>query len=605
MTDAPPPASAESAQRRLVVAAVTLVSLVWLLLVARAPDLIADTARDLLLARDCSELGHCLTVGAKTSVDGFYQGGAWVQWIAALQFFSGAVFVVQAAVIALQVLSCSVLCLILSRHFSLFVSALAALLWLAVLCYLGDHSLLWNHSGMALPAVLADGALLVFVSTRRPLALSVAAFWTGFGMGFHMECAILFPVVVAFAVLAARRPWLALPAMLSAFLLGLLPTSLEATRANLVFLAHSHAGIPLLLGAAALVAVATLLRGRFLRARQRTQVAWLAGAIVVPPAAVLGWLGLRGHLVAMRYLYTALPAAAAVAAAAIHRACRAAARRSGRPALEGLLAGALASGLLFVGGMAGPETPQPNVWTEDDAKMIAARLDASGYSYDAARWHLQGPYAWELITVLAAYLPPPRTPPLPLEKPDLLLLRPAPSNVQIGSLLHPGSRPPLYVRSIRPWLRITRGRVCILPIQSDRNTEPRCSELATHIEGPDGFRFRARSYPRLFDSEAKPPYRERFVIPISPEGRDQRRFIHLIDRSLRCRWRVTRVGGVRYQARLPARDVVVERGERGSLTVERRVDPASCPGQVERYMRPSIAETHPAETRLRRALEAH
>jgi len=601
MTAAPSAALAKRTQWWLVLATVTLLSLAWLLLVSGPPDLIADTARDLLMARDCSELGHCLTVGAKTSLDGFYQGGAWLQSIALLQSISAGIRTIQAAVIALEVLSCAFLYVFLSRWTSSFVSALAALIWLSALCYLGDHSLLWNHSGVALPVVLADGALLLFVTTRRTLALCVAAFWTGLGMGFHVECAVLVPAEVAFAVLAARRPRVATPAMLLAFLLALLPTSLEATRANLLFLAGSRAGVPLLVGVAVLVVVAAAGRSRFLKARGGTQLAWLAAAIIVPPAAGLLWLELRGHLVALRYAYAALPAAAAVAAVVLDRGFCSPSRRAIGPGAAGLFAGALVSWLLWT---SGSRAVLSRLWTGSEGKTIAARLDASGYSYDAVRWHLQGPRAWELITVLAAYLPPPHSPQLPLDKPDLLILRPPPAGSEPGSSLHPPGRPPLLVRSIRPWLDFTRGQVCILPARAGRDTEPRCTKLATRPEKTAGFRFRSRSYPRLFDTTTKPPYIERFEIPVHPAGSDARRFIHVLDARERCRWLITGVHGARYHGRLPARDLVLERGGSGDVTFTRRVDPVACPGQLERYTRPSIAETHPDEVRLRRALEA-
>ncbi len=449
MTAAPSAALAKRTQWWLVLATVTLLSLAWLLLVSGPPDLIADTARDLLIARDCSQLGHCLTVGAKTSVDGIYQGGAWVQSIALLQSISGGIRAIQATVIALEVLSCGLLFVFLSRRASSFVSALAALIWLVALCYLGDHSLLWNHSGVALPVVLADGALLLFVTSRRTLALCVASFWIGFGMGFHVECGILVPAGIVFAVLAARRPWVAMPAMLLTFLLGLLPTSLEATRANLLFLAGSSAAVPLLVAIAVLVVAAAAGRSRFLKARGGTQLAWLAAAIIVPPSAGLLWLDLRGHLVAMRYAYAALPAAAAVAAVGLDRGFRSLARRAARPGAAGLFAGALVSGLLWA---SSPEAVRSRVWTGSDANTIAARLETSGYSYDAVRWHLQGPYAWELITVLATYLPPPHAPRAALDTPDLLIFRPPPAGSRPGSILHPPGRPPLLVRSIRPWL---------------------------------------------------------------------------------------------------------------------------------------------------------
>ncbi len=603
MAEAPSGKAGKAPAGWMVFGAVTLLSLVWLLLLSRTPALIADTVRDLLFARDCSELGRCLTLGAKTTLDGVYQGGAWVQLIAAVELLGGGVRAVQGTIIALQSLSCGLWYLFLSRRFDGFVPVLGALLWLAALCFIGDYSTLWNHSGVALPVVLASAGLLVFAADRSLPALWVAAFWTGFGMGFHMECATLLPVELAAAALIGRRLWLAQISVPLAFLLGLLPTSLEAARANVLFLAGSRAMVLLLVGVGVLLLVPRFIRQRFWNARTSTRLAWISAGIILPPALGLSWLAVRGHLVALRYSYAALPVAAMFIALVLDRACHALERY--HRAAGALLGGAAAAlCLCWAGYRTTLEYSSSPVWTSADAKAMAGRLRESGYSFDAARWHLQGPQAWDLLTVLAAYVPPPEAPPLPLDKPDLLVVRPPPTSARGGVLLHPAGRPALYLRSIRPWLDIVHGRVCVLPGGATQTTEARCSPLAGGREKAADFEFRSRKYPRLYDTSQREPYVVRFVIPVRPVGSDKERFIRVLAGSSRCPWRIVAVSGIPYRGRLPSRQAVLGRGEGGSVSLARRFA-ADCAPDVQRFMRPSIAETDPDDKRLRAALEAY
>lgn len=595
MTRAPSGKAGKAPAEWMVFAAVTLLSLVWLLLISHTPDLMADTARDLLFARDCSKLGQCLTVGAKTSFSQWYQGGTWFQLIAAIQLLGGGVRALQVTVIVLDALSCGAWYLFLSRHFGGFMPVLASLFWLGALGYMGDHSLLWNPSGMALPVVLASAGLLVFAVTRSLLALCVAVFWTGLGMGFHVDCATLLPVELVAAILATRRPWLAELSVLGAFLLGLLPTSLEAARANLVFVLESGVKIPILLAILVLFVAPRFARDRFWRASTGARIAWLAGGAILPSVLGLGWLALHGHEVAMRYTYPALPAALALVALGVDEACRWATRRRG-PTARTVLAGACG----VVGLCGGIRTERPR-WTSADARAIAAKLTASGYSYDAARWHVQGPATWSIITAIGPYMPPPRKPPLPLDMPDILMLRPAPAGAKADSLLHPRGRPPVYLHSIRPWLDIAHGRACIRPAHAAPDVEARCQKLDKRMEAVQGFRYRSRKYPRLYNTSQRAPYVVRFVIPVHPSGDDARRYIWVFNRSRNCPWQIVSVNGLSYEGRLPARAIVLERGQGGSMSIARHFT-ADCSTKTHQYMRPSIVETHPDETRLRSAL---
>lgn len=579
-----------------VFAAVTLLSLVWALLFRGTPSLIADTARDLLFARDCSELGHCLTIGAKTSFSGWYQGGAWLQLVAAVEILGGGVRALQGTVIALEVLSCGLWYVFLSRYFAGFMPVLASLFWAAALCVIGDHTLLWNHSGMALPAVLASAGLLVFAAERSLPALWVAVFWTGMGIGFHVDCATLLPVELVAAVLAARRPFLGELSVLVAFLLGLLPTSLDAVRANLMFVLGSGSAIPVLAGALVLLVVPRFARARFWRAGRGARIAWLAAGAIAPSLLGLGWLALHGHAMSIRYVYAALPAALALLALGVDSACRRATLRLGRWAWA-LLAGVFAAGGIWI-----PRRPDPALWSSTDARAVAAKLSAAGYSYDAARWHVQGPHAWDLVTAMASYLPPPTQRALPVDKPDLLVLRPVPGGARGGSVLHPAGRPPLWVRGIEPWLDILRGRVCILPARADRSTEAHCTRLGKHMEKVAYFRFRSRKYPRMYETSLPEPYIVRFVIPVHPRGSDAERDIQVLGGSQRCAWKIVRVDGIAYRGRLPTRRIVLERGSGGSVTISRRYAP-DCSFQRQHFTRPGIAETHPDEAPLRAALE--
>src|SRR5205823_222376 len=126
--------------------------------------------RDLMLARDCADLGVCHTLGPMTSVQGFYQGGGWIALLSVIRYFGGDQLAAM-RVIMVEFAFAIATIFVVSRHWiSTSVAWAAAAFALGALCATDAYYLLTNPTGAVLPAVLCTAALFLYgLSASRPL----------------------------------------------------------------------------------------------------------------------------------------------------------------------------------------------------------------------------------------------------------------------------------------------------------------------------------------------------------------------------------------------------------------------------------------------------
>jgi hypothetical protein len=270
----------------------------------------ADTARDILLARDGLATG--VFEGCASSFGAFRQGALWVRFMALTTALGlGAVF--QHVVIATWlVLGVCLFDWTVRKHFGPDMGWAPAAMFFPLIVLAVGYPNLWNPTVASLGVVLLTWSLLEVVTRGSfgaacacgaSLALTAEASWSAFMIG---------PVVATAVLMSCARPVLALfGAVASGFALSL-ACSHTTWEANLGATLREPWYLPFFAAALATVLVpGLLLRPRWLKLDLEARCGWLLG-VLVSTIATLALVAsvLSGRLlISPQYLFTALPAA--------------------------------------------------------------------------------------------------------------------------------------------------------------------------------------------------------------------------------------------------------------------------------------------------------
>jgi hypothetical protein len=591
--------------------AIALAAFAWLNHVNPPFPITDDAVRDQLLARDCTDLGHCHLIGASTSVRGFHQGAVWLDLLIAVRLLGGDTASQRTVVLALLALSVATLFLVAWHWLRPSIALPAAVLLTAALSVEPYASLLINPSAAAFPDVIAAAGLLCYGLSGRRRFLVVAAFALGVGINVHIGSLSLMVPLVALAALTRPRPWRALLAALAVLFVTYFLTSRAALLANLIGLARHGRLMPALAGGVAVVLLSAALGSRFRRLSWEAR-AWGIGLMLVLPFG-LGSLWLvfaQRHGFGVTYWHPILGPAAALAAALVALPFELAARWF--RALRWIPTAAALAGLALVAvhvehpGLP-PALAEP--WTLAEASVIADRATQRGWSYENLVFHIQSKACRDLLVAMSITAPPPRQVPARGRR-QLQVVKVSGGKVAAKlaglaamdgqhDVVPLGPSEVAVLREIDSWLEPERLATCRRPVGSER--PPVCSTALSRdpsVLNPERFLFATRSFPQIHNLDAPPPYIATYEIPLSPT-RGESRDLTLADHSATgCAWRITRAEGVRVEGDLPAAHVRLhsDRGRPGLLVIEKAFGTTACPSETsEMRYPPCVIETRPGD----------
>ncbi|MCY1064432.1 hypothetical protein OV090_06655 [Nannocystis sp. RBIL2] len=366
----------------------------WALLAsfrAHAP-LHLDTARDLLIARDCVLGGPCPGAGPRSSFAGLVQGTTWSRLLE-LREHLGCDLAAIEHVADLLVACAAALVPLVARRLGAPANALTWALWLPATLLTIGYPRLWNPTPWPLALVLTFLALLHGARTGGAAALIAAAAALALAVDIHVAAAVLVPFGVFAAAATARRPGLALPAAGAVFVGVLAASSPGAFVENRAILtphaAAGSAGLALAL-AAGLAARRWLAESGPRRARIIAVLACLHCLVVLPLLALIS-----GHGLDPRYFAPVVTPAALVVSLGLS------------PRISRQLQLALA-GLVVAGhvGLWAAQRAFDRQFRLVEAEAIGRELYGRGLAFGDLYRHVRGPRAFDLVSTLAALEPP-------------------------------------------------------------------------------------------------------------------------------------------------------------------------------------------------------
>ncbi len=585
----------------LQLAIVMVASRIVLELIVAPPPLHPDTARDLLLARDCIERGRCATEGARSSFLGLVQGDVWLRFLEAV----GTPARARSTALTLHALSAGALWLVPRRLCAWPTAIATTVLYLALSVWTIEYPVLWNPSlvplvaavfAVSLVATAADGEIGPSVASGTALALSA---------DLHVATLALVPVWLAALSATTRRPWIALPVAVLALLGTYMVASPGAAAENLSILGHAATTVALAcVGAIALGIGLRRIASRRTRAtRARFVVFGIAASALV--VAVLAKT-LSGHPVAPRYLAPVAPFMALAAAAAVTAVAALGRWRDWQrhPVAGGVVAivVCLLGAYVWMPRHDGAAT----AWSWEDLAPIVGALRANGFEYPDVVRHVRGPDTRDLVEALGAVLPAsPAGPPAIAPMDDLLLIRvaareipsPPPPGWQLVTL---GRESAVLIRRARSMLDLDDVEVCA---GDSRTASMRCArvdlEARDASDRPDA-PLAARAYREFAALRAVvrgTPQRQASRMRVAfhmrqmPDG-----VARIVDAG--PGWTVEAIDGAVAHSHVPARCVRLHPSvARASITFETRAS-----GGIATRLPPYI-ETSASETQLRSLLE--
>ncbi len=544
-----------------------------LVLRERAP-LHLDTARDLLIARECALGTHCPQAGPPTSFSGLSQGALWIRALEVRERLGLRLVTVERAMDALLVAAAFVVPLLGRRGLGRRAGPVAFAMWSVGTRFAVAAPTLWNLSPSPLVLALAAAALLGAAAEGATWRFALAGIALGAAVDLHVAWALLVPFAAAVAVATARRWWLAVPLVLA------LPVAFFALDAPGAFAIDRAAVAPhalaIAVGAVALGALGGAARPLLHACAPAARAEAIAWAEAVFLVAALGCLRLAtGHPVEARYLGPLVaPGAILVADRARPLLARLAWRRwLALPRVEATVAVAvLALHLAIVL----PLERRDHALRLREAETVGAHLYASGVSFADLYRHLRGPHAFDLMALLGA-LEPPAHPPAPPLDVDLLVTRDA-ARTDGDEALDLGGGATATVRRYHPFIGLDPVEVC----RRRDGAAPECYRVPLQAADLDGARepgWMARAYPGMGSLRHLFPggfggARVTFRLPLRvPPGARPRR-IELVDEPPNLDWRIERVDGVASDGTLPGRAITVgARPGEGAIVFGARVPP--------------------------------
>lgn len=518
------------------------------------PALNQDTVRDLLEVRDCVERGLCGVPGVRTNV-GLLQGVLWIQMLRAGWKSGLGIDGLSALVRALLSLSAGLVYLA-ARRLRVAAPVACAGLFVVLLLPAIRYPTLVYSSMPPLPVALVYACALHAVEGGRTRSWLAGAFCLGLAVDSHLTCALLLPCFFAALAATARSPALAAAGAGVAFTAALWLDSSAALALNASSLVAT--GGALALAAALLVAITggAAARGRVARldgpARARVAV-WLHVTVFV---ALLGAGAIRtGHFLAPRYLTPALPALCFAVVLLVERA---APRDRRRPAAALIVALAFALCWALPGGWS-PLYEKRVDWLLVDARTVADRLYADGWTWPGLYQRLQGPASRDLVSALGLFEParvghaaPPH---------DLAIVRglrsESPPGLTPGGTLVPLGRDTFAViRRFRSILDRRAVRVCTSDAPPGG---PACVDVP--LVPRESGELRHRGYPlhlaplREPRSPSQGPLEMTYLFRVEVPGDGRDRVLSLCAADP---WRFERADGISVRGALPSRRLVVD-----------------------------------------------
>jgi len=365
----------------------------WALLTvfrAHAP-LHLDTARDLLIARDCVLAGHCPGAGPRSSFGGLMQGATW-PWLLELREHLGWGLIALERAADLLLACAAALVPVVARRIGAPANALTWALWFPATLLTIGYPRLWNPTPWPLVLVLTFLALLQGARSGGAAAFVAAAGALALAVDVHVAGGVLVPLALVVAAACARRPWVALPLAAGAFVGVVAAASPGAFAENRATLAP-YAGV-LLAGSGAAVVAGLLARRWFAGDADRRARIVAVGACLYVSIGMIALSLASGHGLDPRYFAPIVTPAAIVVSA-----------RLGPFVSPRWRAAVL---IFVVAGHVGLWAVQRVVDRQFrliEAEAVAAELYGRGLAFGDLYRHVRGPRAFDLVSTLAALEP--------------------------------------------------------------------------------------------------------------------------------------------------------------------------------------------------------
>lgn len=570
------------------------------------PPIHADTARDILLARDGLLTG--VYEGCSASFGTFRQGALWVRFMALSQAIGLGLLGQHLLIAGYLVLGVCLFDRLVRDHFGDDLGWASTAMFLPLVILAVGYPVLWNPTVASLGIVVLTWSLLGVVTRGSTWAACASAASLALVAEASWSALLIAPVLVLAILISCARPWRAL---LLAAISGLLP-SLAASwmtwTVNVQALLRESWYLPFVAAAVAAGTIGALAaRRRWLAlavaARRRWLLVLLVGTIAVETAAasVLA----RRLMFSPQYLFTALPAAVILAALGLNRLRRSGSARWRRAVAYGVpvlllsipLGGALAWRVGFATGR--PSIP---TYTMREAQILARRLFERGLSIADLRRHVRGPDSLDLVSAIAAFAPDPQ-PTAERQLADLRIIaftdahRPAAGLPPDGEEIDLGRGRRAWILPLESWVGLAPSRVCFSSAADDAPPAA-CAEIASPSalqRGPfqdlafPSFPGVHEAFVRFAGAANGAPIRVEWELPIAIRGDDAARDVALAS-VIAPGWTIVRVEGVGFRGDLPARHVRLDRsiGATGRLAV-------AFDGVPSRDFPPELVETRAAE----------
>ncbi|MGZ3453028.1 MAG: hypothetical protein ACXVEF_25700 [Polyangiales bacterium] len=365
-----------------------------------------DTARDLLIAKNCVLGPRCEGAGPTTSFGGLVQGALWSHVLEARERWGFSIAALERFVDLSLALSAGLLALTAHFGFRRKPTLFMWIAWLVMTVTAIGYPILWNPTLSPLPIAAFHLALAIGARTGKTFALVVAAAALAFSIDLHVAYSVMVPFFLMALVALARQPLLALAYSLALMAEIIALESPGAYRHNLARAAPFTG--TLIAGLVVACAIGFALR-KPLRRRPAGERPWIVAvsSSLYFVVMLLALSRVGGRAIEERYLGPVVPPLAILFGAAI----------------EWVLPVLLVpiGEVAIVIAMLVMRPPKLDQILLRDAEPIARELYAHA-SFDDLFVHLRGPEAFPLLGTVAALEPPRRSGPSGLEE-DILVVR--------------------------------------------------------------------------------------------------------------------------------------------------------------------------------------